>query len=200
MAFAPRGLKARSIPWATAVVAIGALLTLAVPRLDEALIYDRSALFAGQVWRLWTGHVVHVTTGHLLWNLALVIAAGGWLERITPTVTRWFYVGVPPLIGVTLLLLEPDLARYGGLSGLGAGLIVLLALRQRNTPTESRAIWNAVLGLVALKVSLEAWTGAPLVADGIHSVPLAHAAGITCAVAVHLFWPHGLAGPPSCAS
>ena len=85
-----------------------------------------------------------------------------------------------------MLLLEPDLARYGGLSGLGAGLIVLLALRQRSTPTESRGLWNAVLGLVALKVGLEAWTGAPLLAEGIRSVPLAHVAGIACAVTAHL--------------
>jgi rhomboid family GlyGly-CTERM serine protease len=197
MAFAPHGLKAWSMPWATAAVALGALLALAAPSLGDALIHDRSALLAGQVWRLWTGHLVHITTGHLLWNLALVIAAGGWLERLTPTATRWFYVCAPPLIGVTLLLLEPDLSRYGGLSGLGAGLIVLLALRQRNAPTESRGIWNAVLGLVALKVGLEAWTGAPLLADGIRGVPLAHVAGITCAVAAHLLWPHGLAGSPS---
>ncbi|MEY4689377.1 MAG: hypothetical protein RIR76_3400 [Verrucomicrobiota bacterium] len=191
MALAPRGLKARFLPWATAAVTLGALLPLAAPRLGDALILDRSAVLAGQVWRLWTGHLVHVTTSHLLWNLALVIAAGGWLERLAPTATRWFYAATPPLIGATLLLLEPDLARYGGLSGLGAGLIVLLALRQRSTPAESRGIWNAVLGLVALKVGLETWTGAPLLAEGIHSVPLAHVAGITCAIVAHLLGSRG---------
>lgn len=186
----------RTFPWATAAVATAAALTLALPSLAAALVYDRAALLEGQVWRLWTGHLVHFTPVHLAWNLALLVFTGGWLERLAPGPTRAFYAGAPLLIGVVLLALAPDLAQYGGLSGLGAGLTVGLALRQRNEPSESRGLWHGVLGLVALKVGLEAWTGTPLLAEGIRSVPLAHLAGLASALAWHLLGPRGGARRP----
>jgi rhomboid family GlyGly-CTERM serine protease len=173
----------RSFPWATAAIAIVAVLACGVPSFADALIYDRAAVLRGQVWRLWTGHGVHFSLAHLLWNLALFGFVGSWLERVAPAATRWFYLVMPALIAGLLLVLDPSLSRYAGLSGLGAGLTVLLALRQWRLPTESRIIWTAVLGLVALKVAIEWVTGVPLLTEGIRSVPLAHAAGILGAVA-----------------
>lgn len=182
MARAPHGVRAPGFPWATAAIVIVAVASFGIPAVSEALVYDRVALLGGQVWRLWTGHAVHVTLAHLFWNLALVGFVGGWLELLAPRSTRGFYGLAPVVVSGMLLLLEPSLGRYAGLSGIGAGLTVLLALRQWRSAHESRIIWTAVLALVALKVALEWWTGVPLLAGEIRSVPLAHAAGVVVAL------------------
>lgn len=181
MVRAPHGVTTRGLPWATGLIALVAVASFAVPAIGDALIYDRAAILSGQVWRLWGGHVVHFTRGHLGWNLALFVFVGGWLECLAPAGTRWFYGVAPVFISGVLLLLEPSLDHYAGLSGLGAGLTVLLALRQWRLPTESRVIWSAVLLLVALKVAIEWWSDTPLLTAGIRSVPLAHGAGMICA-------------------
>lgn len=179
----------RTLPWVTGVIALLAFASVAVPAIGAVLIYDRAAILEGQIWRLWTGHLVHFTPAHLLWNLALCGFVGGWLERLAPAGTRCFYALAPVFISGVLLLLEPSLLRYAGLSGLGAGLTVLLAVHQGRLPTESRVIWTAVLGLVVLKVAFEWWTDAPLIAADIRPVPLAHGAGIIGAGLALLAWP-----------
>lgn len=168
----------RNFPWATGLIALAAGVCRASPAIGDAFVYDRAAILSGQVWRLWTGHVVHFTLAHLLWNLALLLFVGCWLERLAPFGTRGFYGVAPVFISGVLLLLEPSLVRYAGLSGLGAGITVLLAARQLRSPIESRWVWTAVLGLVFLKVAVEWWSGVPLLATGIRGVPLAHGAGV----------------------
>jgi membrane associated rhomboid family serine protease len=74
------------------------------------------------------------------------------------------------------------LERYAGLSGLAAGMLVLLAVLKLRTDTrESRLFWYAVLALVAAKIGLELRTGAPLLIRGpsdLTSVPLSHLGGV----------------------
>lgn len=175
---------------ATLGIAGAAGVAFVWPRLSEAFIYQRADIFAGQVWRLWTGHLVHYTATHLLWDLAVFLAAGLWLEKIAPRLARWFYLLAPPAISGALLWGEPALERYAGLSGLGAGLLVLLALVQLRPGTrEPRWFWLSVLALVAVKVVVESTTHAPLLARfdaDVRVVPLAHLAGIGCAVVAFL--------------
>ena len=175
-----------------ATLGIGLLAgaAFAWPRLAEAFIYGRAEILSGQAWRLWTGHLVHYSASHLTWDLAVFLAAGLWLERIAPRLARGFYLLAPPAISGALLWGEPALERYAGLSGLAAGLLVLLALVQLQPGTrEPRWFWLAVLALVAVKVGVETTTQTPLLARfdaGVRVVPLAHLAGIACAVAAFL--------------
>lgn len=115
------------------------------------LVLDRDALAAGQIWRLWTGHWVHFSVSHLLWNLAVLLAAGTWLERVRPGTLLKFALVAPPLIGFAILATEPGLKTYGGLSALATGAVVLLGLHQLRTPDAPRLLWSGVLALVALK-------------------------------------------------
>jgi rhomboid family GlyGly-CTERM serine protease len=176
--------------WATLVIAAAAGLAFAWPRLAGALIYERADIFAGQVWRLWTGHLVHYSPSHLWLDLAVFVAAGAWLEWIAPRLTRWFYVLAPPAISAVLLLGDPTLERYAGLSGVATGLLVLLALVQlRRKPSEPRWFWFGVLLLVAAKIVVEATVHAPLFARldaGVRVVPLAHVGGMACALIAFL--------------
>jgi rhomboid family GlyGly-CTERM serine protease len=178
------GIACRS--WATLAIAIAAGVAFAWPRLADLLLYTRADILAGQVWRMWTGHLVHFNPSHLLWDLAVFLPAGVWLERTTPALARWFYVLTPLAISALLLSAEPTLSFYAGLSGLATGVLVLLALVQLCRDTAgSRWFWPGVLLLVAAKVVVELRAQTPLVVrfdPGVRTVPLAHLGGIACAL------------------
>jgi len=185
-------------PWLTVAIALVAGLAWAVPALNELLIYDRALLFKGQIWRAWTGHAVHYGSSHVFWNLAVFIPVGCWLERLWPAMARWYYLVSPLVISAALLVFDPTLIRYAGLSGMATGMLVLLAgLQLRRRPAEPAWFWLAVIGLVAAKIVIELISGAPLLVSkgdfaGIRNVPLAHIAGVACAAA---FWLWAVAAP-----
>jgi rhomboid family GlyGly-CTERM serine protease len=170
-------------------MAVAALAALLSEQVSACLIYDRTLIFKGEAWRLWTGHVVHFGLSHFTWNLAVFLPAGVWLERLWPAVTRWFYALSSLIISVALLVLDPTLARYAGLSGVATGMLVLLACLQLGRRQEEPAwFWVSVLTLVGIKIGVELFTGAPVFVSGfgdIRTVPLAHIFGIIAAL---VFW------------
>jgi len=156
------------------------------PRLSELMIYDRAALFGGQLWRLWTGHWVHFTLSHLAWDLLVFVAAGVWLERISASLVSWFYLLAPPAISLLLFEVQPSLARYAGLSGVATGTLTLLALVQlRRDRSPPRWFWPGVLVLVAVKLAIETFARDSLFAGlgpNVVTVPCAHYGGVACAL------------------
>jgi rhomboid family GlyGly-CTERM serine protease len=173
----------------TLVLALLAGLALKFESVAAGFIYDRQLIFKGEIWRAWTGHVVHFGLSHSTWNLAIFLPTGWWLERLWPVLTRWFYLACPLIISAALLMLDPSLARYAGLSGLATGMLVLLAGLQLGRRKEEPAwFWWSVLALVGAKIGVELFTGAPLLVSGfgnIRTVPLAHIFGVVSGV---LFW------------
>jgi rhomboid family GlyGly-CTERM serine protease len=177
-------------PWLTLAATLLALAVFFTPGASEALAFDRTRILQGAWWRLWTGHWVHFSGSHLAWNLTVLLPAGICAERLQPGRTRWLFAAGPVVIGLALLGFVPDLARYGGLSGLAAGLLTWLAVLRREAPGADRWFWSTVLGLLALKILGELATGRPLFADlrgaGAQPVPVAHFAGVACAVVLRL--------------
>jgi rhomboid family GlyGly-CTERM serine protease len=173
-------------------IGIAALLAAALDRSGApGLLYVRDGVLAGEVWRLWSAHLVHFGLSHLGWNLLVLFPLGAWAERLAPARTRVFYAVAPALIGLTLLAGAPALHRYGGLSGLAAGLVVLLALAQFSGARGcDRWLGWTLLGAVAVKIAAESITGhaafANLPAGEVRPVPLAHLAGALSAIALHL--------------
>jgi rhomboid family GlyGly-CTERM serine protease len=175
------------LPWFTIVYAVIALAVHLVPAWREPAFYLRAALFEGEFWRLWTGHTVHFSGSHLLWNLAVFVPSGVWLERLDPRGGRVFLAVAAPAIAGLLLVCDSTLLRYGGLSGLATGTLVFLAAIQltRRDPREPVWFWLAVLGLVAAKLVFEQVSGAPLLVSDlgdVRTVPLAHLGGAACAL------------------
>ncbi|SDS42058.1 rhombosortase [Opitutus sp. GAS368] len=171
------------VPWATLALAAAAGLAFAVPRVGAACLYERGPILQGEVWRAWTGHLAHFGPGHLGWNLAVLLPAGCWLERLHPVRVRWLYLVCPLVISATLLVFDRSLDRYAGLSGLATGTLVLLAGRQLLVGAGEPAwIWLGVFALLGVKVAWETATGEPLLADGhsFRAVPLAHLSGAVC--------------------
>lgn len=139
------------------------------------------ALAAAEPWRAFSAAFVHWSPMHLGANLgaAAAVAAFGWAAKLPPRAALAWGVAWP-LTHVGLLL-RPELAHYGGLSGLlhgGVAVVVLWLLVQERG--RRRAIGAMVaVGLVA-KLWLEQPWGPVLrpAADwDIALAPLAHATG-----------------------
>lgn len=171
-------------------VLLPAVLLWLAPETRGALLYDRPALLHGEWWRLWTGHWVHFSVSHLAWNLAVLLGAGAGLEHLRPGALLRYLPAAAPLISLVLLVGEPAMQSYGGLSGLATGAVVLLALVRLGQNRAGRAWWIGVLALVAGKIAFEAVHPAPLFSrfatPTVRSSVLAHAAGAATALALFL--------------
>ncbi len=186
----PTLTSSKSWPWATVIITVAALIISAYARFFDVLIYQRSLIFSGQIWRAWTGHVVHFGPSHLAWDLAVFLPAGCWLESLRPRCARWLYLFCPVIISLILLAFDPTLERYAGLSGLAMGTLVLLAIVQLTNKNEAPWLWLGVLLLATLKLALELRQGAPLLVSdfaNIRNVPLAHIGGVGCGVLCWFF-------------
>jgi rhomboid family GlyGly-CTERM serine protease len=179
------------MPWATLAAAALAVFVYCWPRTTDTLIFDRTLLLSGDWWRWLTGHWVHFSRSHLAWNLAVLVPAGIWCERIIPAQARWLFVLAPMVISTALFVADPELSRYAGLSGIAAAMLTLLALTQLRTGATDRWFWRTVLALLTLKIAAEAMLASPLFAHfpdaTVRSVPLAHVAGMVTAAVVHWF-------------
>lgn len=127
-----------------------------------AFVLDRGAVEAGEVWRLWTGHLVHATTAHFAFDVgvgALVLLFVPWRRAL---------LLLPPLVGIAVLGLRSDLALYTGFSGVLHGLTVLAGIHLARSGTRFERVAAALLLLgVVLKASVEALFGLSVFTSGI---------------------------------
>lgn len=149
------GLAGWRLP--VALIATGGLAALCGAEGLQALRYDRTAIGDGELWRLLSGHLVHLGWGHYLLNaagLALVWLLVG--HALTTGLWLCALVVIIAVIDVGFWFLNPQLAWYVGLSGALHGLLVLgLMLSFAESVRE-----NAVLVfLVSAKLVYEQWFG-----------------------------------------
>nr|WP_255692615.1 rhombosortase [Luteimonas sp. XNQY3] len=96
--------------------------------LFDALVLDRDAVLGGQLWRLWSGHWVHLDLRHAAVNLLALALIAARMRQLRPLLSASLLM--MPLSAVLLLLAVPDLQWYAGLSGLLHGWAAWLLLRQ----------------------------------------------------------------------
>lgn len=177
--------KARR-PVATHLVAAAALAVFMSPAATQWLVYDRDRVLAGQVWRLLTGHIVHLSASHLFYNLLVFVVAGIWIERRH----RLAYLLLISLTVVTsslyFLIVMPQMARYGGLSGVVSAMIVYVSLQEIGKGGIPRVIWMTVLALFLAKSGYEILYGQAVFASSnsipIAVVPAVHVIGAIAAI------------------
>jgi rhomboid family GlyGly-CTERM serine protease len=174
------GTDPRPAAWLglSALWAVGALCAWTLP--TAALDWQPGEMLS-QPWRAWTAAFVHWSALHLGANLlgVAVLAALGWVARV-PLWATWAWVAAWPFTHWGLGL-RPELAHFGGLSGvLHAGVAVVVVRLIASETGYRRAVGAAIgFGLVA-KIALEAPWGPTLRQGGgwdIAVAPLAHATG-----------------------
>jgi rhomboid family GlyGly-CTERM serine protease len=169
-----------------ALLAAGALIGFWLPR--EALAWQ--ADHPWQAWRWWTAAFVHWSRWHLVANLAglaLVAALGSVAALPARAALAWLLAW--PFTHLALLA-RPDLAQYGGLSGvLHAGVVIAAWQLLRGPTGRPRTVGWALLAGVAAKLLLEAPWGPALRHPpdwDIAIAPLAHATGAVAGLAAAL--------------
>ena len=102
------------------------LVLIVCQAFQSELIFQRQAIAEGEIWRIVTGNWVHTNIPHLIMNIV-----GLWLlwmlfnETLKPFM---FYLSLfitNISIGLALLLLNPELFWYAGLSGSLYGLYII---------------------------------------------------------------------------
>lgn len=147
--------KQHGFPLAIALCAV--VIALLGVNADLSLRYDRAAILDGQLWRLLSGHLVHLGLPHLVMNLAGLALI--WM-LVGHLLTPWQWAGVAVVCGLGvsggLLAFNPELAWYVGLSGVLHGLLVCGCLADLRTGRRSawlllalvwaKLIWEQVAG------------------------------------------------------
>ena len=125
--------------------------------LDAACAWDRAAIADGEVWRLVSGHFVHLSWSHLFLNLA-GLALIAWIVGGAWPWQGWLLVSLACLasIGTGLWILNPELAWYVGLSGLLHGLLaagLVAGIRRREAESAvlavlvgAKLVWEQLAG------------------------------------------------------
>ena len=158
--------------------------------IDPTSIDWQPALASHQPWRAFTAIGVHYSAAHLIGNLAGVALAGLFgVAALVPARLAWAWLAAWPLTHFGLLV-RPDLAHYGGLSGVvHAGVAIVIVYVMASGTRRQRLVGSAVLvGFCAKLLSEAPWGEAVRHPAGwdIAVAPIAHTsgalAGAVCAV------------------
>jgi rhomboid family GlyGly-CTERM serine protease len=167
------------------LLVLPSLLIAVRPGLARMALAWVPALAWSEPWRWWSAAWVHLSTRHLLANLAgaALVLLLGWVARL-PREAAWAWALAWPLTHLGLLA-EPELLRYGGLSGvLHAGVAVAAVALVREAPQRRERVLGALLlvGLCAKVLGERAWAHTLVTPPGwdIAVAPLAHASGTVC--------------------
>ncbi len=177
------------LPFMTLLQAIG----------PEYFRYQQDLVEGGQLWRFFTAHWVHVGWLHLLLNgaglvICVSLTSPGWSPA------RWLLCCVVMGSGISVLLIvfNPEVGDYAGLSGVLFGLYILTAL---SLYARDRLIAVLIIAAIVIKVLMEQFSfydfnsgeliGARVIID-------AHLYGLLMAIAIALVWVSLHFSPLSC--
>jgi len=136
----------------TGTVVLAAIL-IEIFHFGGPLRYERGAILHGEVWRLITGNLVHANWRHLtadMTGLVLWTALAGYLESVRSYLI--LLLGSAIAVGLGLLLFDPHVHWYVGISGVLHALFAASAVR-----LILRGEWLAGLGLTAALALKLAW-------------------------------------------
>lgn len=144
----------------------------------ELFSLTRAAL-EGELWRLWTGHLVHYDFGHLAFNLLAALPPFVLIGRKARIALLAQLFVIAPLLSLVLLFVG-GFGELRGASGLivaawcGSGIILM---------RERRLIESLLLlAAIAAKLVLDRYQITPLSGGGFMVSTAAHAAGAMFAV------------------
>lgn len=148
--------------------------------------YHRSAVEAGQWYRLFTCHLTHFSLDHLLWDVIAFAILGAICARRMPGRLMACLALAAITIPVAVHLFQPKLQTYRGLSGLDSAMFGLLAvsLLRDHWHHRHQVAFAATFTLCcafAAKLAIECATGSAIFVQsadaGFVPVPLVHLVG-----------------------
>jgi len=150
----------------------------------HVLRYERTAIAAGEWWRLLSGHLVHLDAGHALLNAA-ALGFLCLLFRREYAPRQWLAIVVGSVVAIDsgLWLLDPQVEWYAGASGVLHGIAAAGAIahvRQRR-----RSGWILAAALI-VKLAYEQLRGALPLTHGMPVVVDAHLYGVVGGAATAL--------------
>lgn len=162
-------------------IAGGCVAAYLHPPLAQFLVYDRRAILAGELWRLFTCHLVHFSLSHLLSDLAGFMTAA-WIIWNRGYRNFWLLCVVSAFsVSGAIFLWQPGMAVYGGLSGIVNAVFIYAVLRGVREEGRWRWFCLAAIFLCFGNMLWEVLSGAPsLAVPGRYPfvpVPLAHLVG-----------------------
>jgi len=182
---------ARRLPVWTLVISAFALIIFYLPQLGEMFVYDRAAIIHGEIWRLLSGNLVHFSIAHLLYNLIAWLIIGTIIELNAYRYFPMLIFSSSFLIGISLLLLEPELNLFAGLSGVVSAAVTYLCLYGIGEKGVWRWLCAATLTGLTAKTVIELGTGTSLMLlmseENFVPVPLSHLVGIITALILFIF-------------
>ena len=183
----------RRWPCASLLLTVAAVLAYFAPGVSQAWAYERGSGLS-EAWRYITCHWVHWSGEHLMWSggvfLVLSVAAEDIGRRLYGTCVFISTLLIP----MGLRLGSPELATYGGLSGIDSALFGLLAVSIVRDSIAARKWTGAiVVGLLSAgftaKIGFEIATGGAVFVNSTANmvpVPLAHIIGVATGVLIGL--------------
>lgn len=168
------------LPWAFLTVGLASTATILSPAAREYFVYDRSAVQAHAWWRLWTGNIVHFGWLHFFADTGLWLMVGWFVERAHPIATRVSIPLLPLAVTGAVFCFDPEMERYGGLSGMNVGYLVFLSLLGWQKSWKDW-FWPTLLGIHVLELMIESWWGHGMIEfddPSIRVATIAHIGGI----------------------
>jgi rhomboid family GlyGly-CTERM serine protease len=111
------------------IILVSCLAYIFESSLIDALVYRRSAISQGEMWRLFSGHLFHTNIFHLLLNLSAVVllwALHGQFYSIK-NYTLLLLTSMS-ITSIGIYFYAPDLEQYVGLSGALHGVFIFGAI------------------------------------------------------------------------
>lgn len=184
------GNVTRRLPLVTGGLVALCIAVYMLPPLVAWSIYERASIVQGEWWRLLSAHLVHFNSKHLIFNM-LGLALTASLIEVHSRRRLCELTGLMLLvIGPTLFLLHPDMAWYGGISGLVYGYAFYCALWLHATQPSLKWLSRVALLLISLKILADSLgLGFPLTADdgaALQTMSASHATGVLTALLFYL--------------
>jgi rhomboid family GlyGly-CTERM serine protease len=168
----------RRLPLCTLALVAAAVASDASPWLSSWFVFERSSIESGQLWRVFTGHLVHELPELALLDLFALALLAGWVElrargMLLPV------LAASALVSSCAVLFLTDFDRYLGSSALACGLLAAAIVLEYAAGRRKLA---AVAGLLLVgKLVAESYGYSPAglgsLPEGFQPALAAHAGG-----------------------